>query len=478
MNDNCITEIDIRINEMNNLNALELRNNQITHIPNIEHLSQLKVLNLSHNNIHSLDPSIFFLPLVELHLNDNKIVNIPNDIGFLACIMKLDLSNNQLLSVPDGLTKLITLTNLNLSNNNISTISLSTFEEMDVLTELTLSNNRITSITNNPFKKSLQSLTIMDLKYNQLKKLDLNFFAPKLRELTSSFNKIVEISGLVNFPLLEVLDVRDNDLVTLSNEVLSLKHLRRLDICNNNISSLQPEIGLLDLSVFLFSGNPLRGIPSSNSTIRILEILRNRIPEVEVVKNVIHENVVSGHKSSLDLTNKNLHSYSAIFQNIIGSYTSLDATRNSLTCIPDSLYLSGLVTLDISRNKIETLKFKGDLPNLDQLIVNFNRLTSLDFDEIRPGFPNISVLCASNNQITFLNAIILKTAFLKLKVLDLSNNELMIVPPKLGLIELSLLKICGNPFRIPRADVLHKSICVFILDTAGILEYLKGRIVD
>lgn len=140
----------------------------------------------------------------------------------------------------------------------------------------------------------------------------------------------------------------------------------------------------------------------------------------------------------------------------------MDLSINKLCAIP-VFNLAHLTTLDLSRNQLTTVKFEGNLPSLDQLILNFNNLPSLDFSTAYNGFPNISVLCCSNNNISAIDPMFLKQEFKKLKHLDLSNNNLIIVPPKLGLIELTNLQLMGNPFRVPRPALLQQGKDLFAL---------------
>ena len=57
-----------------------------------------------------------------------------------------------------------------------------------------------------------------------------------------------------------------------------------------------------------------------------------------------------------------------------------------------------------------------------------------------------------------------------LAVLDLSNNDVQHVPPELGTItQLRTLQLEGNPFRVPRPQILVKG-------TQSIMSYLRDRI--
>lgn len=262
---------------MTNLLTLEMRNNAIQTLPSLNQLTKLTVLNVSFNSLIKIDTSVFALPLKELYIGGNQINDLPYGISKLSRISLLDISVNSLTSLPAGISQLTTLTNLNLSNNQISQIDLDLFSRMNLLAYLNLSNNKISSISLRT-SFSFPNLYVFDLKYNQLKKISLiGLSCPKLRDFCCSFNKISDLTFFDNCPNLESLDLRDNSMNEVPKEILHLHNLKRLDVSNNNILTLPPELGLIDLSVLLFSGNIIKGMPTTNSTARILQFLRNRI---------------------------------------------------------------------------------------------------------------------------------------------------------------------------------------------------------
>ena len=57
-----------------------------------------------------------------------------------------------------------------------------------------------------------------------------------------------------------------------------------------------------------------------------------------------------------------------------------------------------------------------------------------------------------------------------LAVLDLSNNDIDHIPPELGrLTHIRTLQLEGNPFRVPRPQIL-------VQGTQSIMQYLRNRI--
>ena len=85
--------------------------------------------------------------------------------------------------------------------------------------------------------------------------------------------------------------------------------------------------------------------------------------------------------------------------------------------------------------------------------------------------PIIENLFANNNKIKTVDAIkILKMK--SLTTLSLQNNDIQQVPLDLGkAIQLKSLQLEGNPFRLPRPQILAKG-------TLAILEYLRGRMLE
>ncbi|RHY23939.1 hypothetical protein DYB37_005955 [Aphanomyces astaci] len=74
----------------------------------LEKLPQLKALNVSHNHLHALPPSLFNLPqLEELNLGHNNLSDTAL-VGLegLQSLRHLDLSHNQLTSAPSTLALL------------------------------------------------------------------------------------------------------------------------------------------------------------------------------------------------------------------------------------------------------------------------------------------------------------------------------------------------------------------------------------
>ncbi|CAN0219138.1 unnamed protein product, partial [Laminaria digitata] len=104
-----------------------------------------------------------------------------------------------------------------------------------------------------------------------------------LQTLVLGFNSLSDLSGLpwAALSTLENLDVSSNRLRTLGDVVL-MTWLRRLNLENNEISSLPLELGLCTgLESLLLAGNPQRQLSASvlqRGTAATLGYLRDRLP--------------------------------------------------------------------------------------------------------------------------------------------------------------------------------------------------------
>ena len=109
----------------------------------------------------------------------------------------------------------------------------------------------------------------------------------------------------------------------------------------------------------------------------------------------------------------------------------------------------------------------GNLCNLREICISFNKLDSIP--NAIQGCGKLETLLLNDNQIKDIDVEGLQK-LKSLAVLDLSNNNIQHVPPELGTItQLRSLQLEGNPFRVPRPQILVKG-------TQSIMSYLRDRI--
>ncbi|KAK7835027.1 plant intracellular ras-group-related lrr protein 6, partial [Quercus suber] len=155
---------------------------------------------------------------------------------------------------------------------------------------------------------------------------------------------------------LSVLDLSNNSLTGLPPEIGKLKeypveacklHLSVLDLSNNSLTGLPPEIGnMTTLRKLLLTGNPLRTLRSSlvsGPTAALLKYLRSRLSEGEdsEITTPTKEDVIT-RAARLSIASKEL---------------SLEGL--SLSAVPSEVWESGeVIKVDLSRNAIQELPFE------------------------------------------------------------------------------------------------------------------------
>ena len=157
----------IDLSNNTSLTNLDLYSNQLTNI-DLSNNTSLTNLDLGSNQLASMDLSNN-TNLIDLSLHDNLLTSI--DINSNTLLMTVDLSNNQLTSIDTSknieLTRLELGKYINHSRNNISNIDLSNNIN---LTYLSIAENKLTDI--NLYNNI--NLTYLDIGWNNLTSIDLS----------------------------------------------------------------------------------------------------------------------------------------------------------------------------------------------------------------------------------------------------------------------------------------------------------------
>ncbi|KOX78634.1 Leucine-rich repeat-containing protein 40 [Melipona quadrifasciata] len=327
--DNNITEIDMSCLEgVGQLKTLTLGNNQIEIIPEeIIKLVYLEIFDLSHNKLTLIPKYIGLMPnLKQFVIDGNDIKNVRTDI--IRCgtarilkhirqgikstntdVKEYVVSDASTNIYPDRYTmqstKLLSLAGQNLTElpqevlknackADVGTVDLSRNklsalpDELSIIeriADLKLISNQLTHIPEWIGEK-YKYLQILDLSKNLLQSLPSNLGLLKyLQELNISFNRFKEIpESVYDINSLEILIANDNLITDIDISVLQkLQRLAILNLANNNIGFIPPELGTLkNLRNLSLSGNcfkqPRQAI-LAKSTEEILAYLRNRIPQ-------------------------------------------------------------------------------------------------------------------------------------------------------------------------------------------------------
>lgn len=351
---------------MDNLATLNLSNNLMdtARLSNMNNLLNLKVIDLSHNNIRDIDKTDvenrqLFENLEDMNLSYNNLVEVPEAVcDLFSNIIVLDLSHNYIDTLSqisfEGVKKLIYL---NLSYNSITDINASLFRFSELKT-LDLSANKLSSVKANDFTAH-KKLTVLNLKSNLIKSVDKESFH--------------------NLHNLRSLDISDNGL-----EVLAIDTFKNVD----------------SLKEIIIAKNKLKKLPNALFKGKSIELF-------SVVENYLEGSIERGMFEGMQFV------------------TELNLSNQRLDSIEDNAFygLGQLVTLLLQNNKIKTLSPKcfNTLLNLKQLDLSNNKLENIEFEKERIGY--LESLSIRNNYLS-----VVKHEHFQgldsLQFLDLSDNKI------------------------------------------------------
>ncbi|XP_076789555.1 leucine-rich repeat-containing protein 40 isoform X2 [Arvicanthis niloticus] len=451
--------------------------------------TDLTKLIISSNKLQSLSDDLRLLPALTVldDLSSNRLATVPADFALLSSLLRLNLSSNQLKNLPAEISKMKRLKHLDCDANLLETVP--------------------------PDVGSMESLELLYLRRNKLQVLPEFPSCRQLKELHLAENQIETLGAehLQHLQAILVLDLRGNKLRSVPEEMALLQSLERLDLSNNDISSLPCSLGNLHLKFLALEGNPLRTIRReiiAKGTQEVLKYLRSKIKDdrtnqndsvPETAMTLPSEAKVNIHAivtlKLLDYSDKQAtlipdDIFDATKNTVI---TSINFSKNQLCEIPQRIVelketvldvnfsfnklsfishelclLQRLTFLDLRNNFLSSLPEEmASLTKLQTINLSFNRFKV--FPVVLYLISTLEAVLISNNQVGSVDPQKMKLME-NLNTLDLQNNDLLQIPPELGnCVQLRTLLLDGNPFRVPRAAILMKG-------TAAVLEYLRDRI--
>ncbi|XP_052537067.1 leucine-rich repeat serine/threonine-protein kinase 2 isoform X1 [Tympanuchus pallidicinctus] len=197
-------------NVAENLEQLLLEGNKISCLSSPMSLKELKILNISKNNISSLAENVLkgcaklelfnarmnaleIIPdlsssITTLKLSQNCFINVPETILLLPHLRSVDLSQNKIISLPGPVHwKSLNLRELLFNHNQIGVLDLSEKAcAWSRLEKLHLSNNKLKEIP--PQIGFLENLTSLDVSHNP----DLRFFPDEMGRLSKIWDLPLE----------------------------------------------------------------------------------------------------------------------------------------------------------------------------------------------------------------------------------------------------------------------------------------------
>ena len=481
LSENSFNEEEYNLSLMSYLVSLRFSNNKFNSIPqSIYQLSNLKLLDMSGNNISQIDGNLIkgLSSLVELDLSKNKIKYIPNNIQFLSFLEVLKVSNNQLLELPEELGILTRLKRLFLNENSLQFLPRNIFSKMIGLEELYLFKNQLEDIcdSSSSIFDNMKHLKFLDIHSNHLTIFNIFTEMPMLDSLLLSYNQIQQINGLNKLNNLTNLDLNNNKISEFPLDILKLKKLSTLNLQNNDLNSIPNTLGLMNNLIRLnIDGNPLKrlvGKMRNCTTEELKNYLKSRITEQDL------DNTSMTKEDLYDINDVNDNLNNQIMQNIFNN--GLMMKEMNLKNIPieemqNTLKINSLNKIDFSKNQI------NDINNLTFVLNRIESLSELNlsnnliekFPLIILSLPNLLILNLSKNKLNkFPYDEFTSTNLSQIKCdltnLDISFNYLNKFPDVIGLFQnISNINLASNKI-ISIDNILNMKL--YELDTMNLSD--------
>ena len=515
LSENSFNDEEYNLSLMSYLVSLRFSNNKFNLIPQgIYQLSNLKLLDMSGNNINEIDGNLIkgLSSLVELDLSKNKIRYIPNNIQFLTFLEVLRISNNQLLEIPEELGVLTRLKKLFLNENSLQFLPRNLFSKMVGLEEIYLYKNQLEDIcdSSSSIFDNMKHLKFLDIHSNHLTIFNIFTEMPILDSLLLSYNQLQHINGLDKCYNLTNLDLNNNKISEFPSDILKLKKLSTLNLQNNDLNSIPNTLGLMNNLIRLnIEGNPLKrlvGKMRNCTTQELKNYLKSRITEQDLdntpmtkedlydindvennLNNQIIQNIYNNGLMMKEMNLKNVPIEEMQNSLKINSINKIDFSKNQINDINNLTFvlnrIESLSELNLSNNLIEKFPLIIlSLPNLSILNISKNKLNRFPYDEFTSTnlsqikcdltnldisfnylnkfpdviglFQNISNINLASNNINSIDNILNMKLF-ELDTINLSDNKIEKLPNKLYKIlpKLKCLLMSNNNLRDIPSDI-------------------------
>ncbi|CAF4791854.1 unnamed protein product [Rotaria sp. Silwood1] len=383
---------------LKNLQKLQLINTNLTILPDIKNLQQLKSLIIQSDN-----------GIIDRHL--------PSEFGQLMSLSNLELTNIQNLEdLPDEIDSLILLQSLILKKipnlNKIPDESIGKLINLNTLNLIELPNlSNIPSTINN--FQLLERFEITNTSINNIQLENLT----KLTTLKIIFNSILKTIQLSNMFRLASIDIlNNNELLIL--KLQSLFALYSLTISSNaKLFSIDME-NLSSMQTITITNSPQLNL----ITLKNLNALTTfTLDSLSNFESISFDNIP--FLSTVSITSSPL--LKTILFNDTQSIKNLDLSKCQLTIFPESiLTLKSLVKLTMTSNGLSALPstLSTDLPNLKILNLFNNKFQGNIF---QPPLIYVRELYLSRNLLTSIDGI---EKYQSIQQLELDWNNISSIP--------------------------------------------------
>ena len=457
----------------------------------------LELLWINNNKLESLDSSIGLCHHLQvIKMNNNRLTRLPEEIGLLHNLQRLWAHNNRLVALPRTIGRLYKCQHMSLEKNELTGFPWE-FGRLTALTALSYDEKKIPGIEFPDIQAALVG-KIKDERWHALQRyLRLLDEANMYKRLVLPREVVIEPFSDYPSACSLVCDIRKVVLRGHNIEALPLNMLANfsslihLDMSNNRIEVVHPEIGNLTmLRALNLSGNPIDMLPidigyATNLTSIELDFDRLKIPAPAVCA-LGQDAVMAWFKSlcsmrltrdgdlnardidhlpievcfvtsltKLDVANNDISYLHPEVSSLVG-LTEFYAHNNCLAFLPDTIHsLSNVVNINLDNNDLVRLPDEfGGMVSLTHISVRNNKLKALP-----PTIGNcreVITFFANQNQLSTLPFSFGK--MVKLRELRLHYNNLSSVPWTLKqLTAVTVLHMQNNQFELFPEPVCHMS---------------------
>ncbi|KAK6168706.1 hypothetical protein SNE40_019894 [Patella caerulea] len=207
-------------------------------------LSFLRIMNLSHNSLSSVNSHLFnnLNFLCRLDLSYNKLTDITNQTFYpLLALDRLHLDSNQISKIQDGAFHGLTrMSHLSLRNNTLAKFPFESLRPAIALKELDISANLITSFnkySGNVLRTKIELLRMVDMPRLRYIGAHSTTVFPHLKYLYLRYNhalkKIAPKAFIESFKSLQYVYINNNGLTTIDTDTFPWSSLLDLDWSGN-----------------------------------------------------------------------------------------------------------------------------------------------------------------------------------------------------------------------------------------------------
>ena len=447
---NKIREFPPVIFKLQNLRCLILDDNFISMLPQNWYDLDIISLSLKNNPLEKVDSLLDDLHyIVDLHLNNCLITDIPRSFSSLVRMSELDISDNNITST--NINELPpNLTSLTLDNNPLGTLP-DCVQHLTKLNRLSLSSCSLKELPT--FIGCLKRLEKLFLDHNCLGHLPVELKSTMLNTLFVDWNPLNSLDSVQEQKHLHFISAAACGLQEFPVVAFGLQNLTSLNLGFNSIQFLPDDILHCNLTELGMIGNAIKTLPNTISNFKNLRVLwlndTDEFPQAILQISSLVELYINGHEEN--------HVMLPISWQRMTNLHKLNCTWS---CHFQSIgSLSKLQDLDISKTKDAIPMVVSQCKFLKSIHISYFYVKS---DYSPPTFQNVllKTLNIRSYKLTQLPSTL--TQLTRLEELRIHQTNLKIFPDELStrLKKLQILELSGNAL----ATLPTKWVCLRLTD--------------